>query len=232
MGFVRKVYTILFVQFLIITAFSVLSLKVEDFAMWMLFDGRWVLGLMMSFVIFAEIALFCKHSLRRKAPYNYILLSLFTIGFSWTVAFICCSSSLEKTVTHFPKTVSYYFSNKGPKYIYLTMMCIITMACTTYAYSFKTFTFLGGVLMVTSMFLLLSCCFIGLIFNQTFGFMLFLAIFGLLFGIYLIGDMQLFISKGNHKLSIDDYIAGALFLYADPVIVILVIIAFCGEICA
>ena len=50
-----------------------------------------------------------------------------------------------------------------------------------------------------------------------------------LFGIYLIFDTQLIMGKGKYKLSIDDYIAGALILYADIITIFLYILAMCGR---
>ena len=109
------------------------------------------------------------------------------------------------------------------------MTCMITVACTAYACYTKTdFTICGGALWLLSMSLLMFGL-MTIIFPSYIGFMIYSALGVFLFGIYLIFDTQLIMGKGKYKLSIDDYIAGALILYADIITIFLYILAMCGR---
>ena len=49
-----------------------------------------------------------------------------------------------------------------------------------------------------------------------------------LFGIYLIFDTQLILGQGRYKLSIDDYILGAMVLYVDIIMIFVYLLQLCG----
>lgn len=51
----------------------------------------------------------------------------------------------------------------------------------------------------------------------------------LIFGLYLIFDTQLILGKGRHKLSIDDYVLGALILYIDIIMIFIYILSLAGS---
>ena len=45
-----------------------------------------------------------------------------------------------------------------------------------------------------------------------------------LYGLFLLCDTQLIIKKGRHGLSIDDYIAGAMLIYSDIIMIFIYMI--------
>eukprot|EP00351_Strombidinopsis_sp_SopsisLIS2011_P000576 CAMPEP_0116888808 /NCGR_PEP_ID=MMETSP0463-20121206/24007_1 /TAXON_ID=181622 /ORGANISM="Strombidinopsis sp, Strain SopsisLIS2011" /LENGTH=100 /DNA_ID=CAMNT_0004554297 /DNA_START=480 /DNA_END=782 /DNA_ORIENTATION=- len=79
------------------------------------------------------------------------------------------------------------------------------------------FTYMGGLIWICSTALLMMCLF-GAIF--TFSKTWYLILAGLsvvLFGIFLIYDVQLVMGKGSYALGYDDYIIGALVIYMDVI---------------
>mmetsp|Transcript_19155 Transcript_19155/g.26569 ORF Transcript_19155/g.26569 Transcript_19155/m.26569 type:complete len:171 (+) Transcript_19155:323-835(+) len=152
----------------------------------------------MILAIVFEIMIICCKSVGRKVPTNYIILFLFTLCESIAVAFIC--SWYETSIV---------VSATG-------MTAGVTLALTFYAMKTKTdFTIMGGLIWICAMVLLmLSLCGFFFHFGQTWH-LLVAGISVVLFGIFLIYDVQLVSGKGHHKLSLDDYVIGALIIYVD-----------------
>lgn len=89
------------------------------------------------------ICLFCYKSLSRKVPVNYILLFIFTVAESFTVAYICILS--------YPMNVL----------IALILTAIVVVALTVYAFTSKTdFTMMGGIFFILG-FVLLGALILG-----------------------------------------------------------------------
>ena len=87
-GFVKKVYSILFSQLLLTAVCIAATITFEDIANWM-FINWWPLIPAFIIVIFTEIMMICITPLRRKVPINYILLLLFTLAEAYIVSYIC-----------------------------------------------------------------------------------------------------------------------------------------------
>lgn len=109
------------------------------------------------------------------------------------------------------------------------LTAVIVFALTLYACTTKTdFTMCGG-------FLFMMC--IGLIgatilsmFWQNRILQIIITYGGaLLFGVYLIYDTQLICGKHSHKLSVDDYVLGAMMLYIDIIQLFIYILRILGE---
>mmetsp|Transcript_130044 Transcript_130044/g.183445 ORF Transcript_130044/g.183445 Transcript_130044/m.183445 type:complete len:124 (+) Transcript_130044:606-977(+) len=109
-------------------------------------------------------------------------------------------------------------SANGP-YVVLTAALLtvsIVIGLTVYAFTTKTdFTMMGGLLwMMTLLFIFMGFCFWWM--PMTGAMNIIYCTFGvLLFGLYLIYDTQLIAGGKRFKLSIDDYILGAMLLYID-----------------
>jgi hypothetical protein len=94
----------------------------------------------------------------------------------------------------------------------------ITGAVTLYAFTTKTdFTVMRGMMFVFSMallwFMILSLCF-G-VWMPTF----WASICVCFYGLFLLCDTQMIVGKHKVKLSIDDYIAGAMLIYIDIIMI-------------
>lgn len=99
--------------------------------------------------------------------------------------------------------------------IALVMTAGIVVSLTVYAFRTKTdFTICGGMLFMVLMVVFLGS-FLALFVRSKVLEIGIAAVSVLLFGVYLIYDTQLVVGRHENKLSVDDYIIGALSLYID-----------------
>jgi FtsH-binding integral membrane protein len=196
LNFIRKVYLILSAQLLCTFIFVLLAFTVPEFRVFQL-KHQWLLWVCVSLTVILIYALVCYTSVARSVPLNYILLFIFTVAESYSVAFIASQYDAQTVV------------------IAAGLTAAIVVGLTLYAIFTKTdFTVCGGILVV---------CMIALIIGGIIGIFirnkwlhLVLSILGVIvFGIYLVFDTQLTIGKNQRKYSIDDYIIAALNLYID-----------------
>lgn len=196
LNFIRKVLGILSAQLFITVLFCIFSMTSKGFLQFQLQNiGFFYLCLIGSLVIM--IILMCFNNLARKVPNNYIMLGLFTFFESYMVSFICGISN--------PRTVL----------MAAVMTFGMVIALGLYAFNTKSdFTLQGGALFVFGCaFLMLT--FFGMFTNNKF-FHIFLSVLGIiLFGFYLIYDIQLIIGNKTLGFDIDEYIIASLILYTD-----------------
>ena len=160
-----------------------------------------------------QCALLCCKNVARKSPTNYVLLSIFTLAFTFIVGFICgfydptivCTAAL--------------------------MTCVLTISLSAYAmFTDSDFTTLCGPFVCWGLILIfcisIACSLLSmLIFTYTATWYPFAAGFGVIvYGLFLLIDTQLVCGGGRHELSIDDYVIGALILYLDIVMIFLYIL--------
>lgn len=169
----------------------------------------------MFVMIFTEIALICCRKMSRKVPTNYILLLIFTLCETYLVGNIC----------------SYYaLSQPGIVQISGLGTAVITAACTLYAFTTKTdFTIMGGLIWLLSFSLMFLIIFSWIFAFNSFIYNAIIALCIFLMGIFLIYDTQLIVGKGKHKLSLDDYVIGALIIYVDIITIFLYMLALLGK---
>jgi len=196
LNFIRKVIGILAAQLFLTVLFCILSMTNKAFLEFQIRNtGILFVCLIGSIVIM--IILYCFDYLARKVPNNYIILGLFTFFYSYIVSFVCGVSN--------PKTVL----------MAALMTFSMVIALGLYAFYTKTdFTMQGGAIFIFGCaFLMLSI--FGMFTNNKF-FHIFLSVIGIiLFGFYLIYDIQLILGNKNVMLDLDEYILGALMLYVD-----------------
>ena len=53
-------------------------------------------------------------------------------------------------------------------------------------------------------------------------------LFVCLYGLFLLCDTQLVVGKGRHKLSLDDYVAGAMLIYTDIIMIFVYLLQILG----
>lgn len=109
------------------------------------------------------------------------------------------------------------------------LTAVIVFALTLYACTTKTdFTYCGGILFMLCLGLV-GASILSIFWSNR---ILDIAItYGgaLLFGLYLIYDTQLIVGKHSHKLSIDDYVLGAMMLYIDIIQLFIYILRILGS---
>mmetsp|Transcript_11527 Transcript_11527/g.15791 ORF Transcript_11527/g.15791 Transcript_11527/m.15791 type:complete len:113 (-) Transcript_11527:94-432(-) len=106
----------------------------------------------------------------------------------------------------------------------------ITFALTVYALTTKKdFTMMGGLIAVVSMTLVMLGLFGFWFYNDEVYRIMICGLTVILFGVYLIYDVQQVSGGGVHKLSMDDYIIGAMVIYQDIINLFLVLLRALGN---
>lgn len=174
--------------------------------------GNMLLFILAIVVTFgAIIALACVEDLRRKSPANFIILFIFTIAESITVAIGTIQYSPEKVLTAFGLT---------------TLLCF---ALTIFALQTKIdFTVMGGFLMVAAI-ILMVVSLVAMFFPSKLMTLIIASAGALIFSVYLIYDTQLMVG-GEHKYSIspEEYIFAAINIYLDIINIFMYILAILG----
>ena len=195
-GFIRKVYGILSVQLLITVGITLLSFLNDSFAN---FQRNNIALLYVSIFssLIISLVIICVRKVARSVPLNYILLGVFTLCESYFVSFLC--------------------SNTDPQIVLMAAVMTLGVvgALTLYAVTTKTdFTLMGGLFFIFSIVMILFGIFMFFSQNKVLH-IIYSSLSVILFGLYLIYDTQLIIGNHSLKLSIDDYILGAIMLYTD-----------------
>ena len=156
------------------------------------------------------IALTC-FRLSQKVPINYILLSVFSICQSVLLAISC----------------SYYETTSVM--IAFMMTAVMTSVLTVYAWNTKRdLSILYGILLVA----LVGLIFTGILlmfFNIGFLHSLYCLIGAIIFGIYIVVDVQMIEGRMKEKYELDDYVGGAMNLYLDILNLFLQLLKLLGK---
>jgi protein lifeguard len=199
-GFIRKVLSIIMVQFSISVAFTFLALYSEPVQKLML--KHWYVAFLM---ILAEIVFFitlsCYQENCRKTPRNYILLLLFTLATTYVTAFLCVVSASVVVLIAILATVFFVLG--------LILYIFFTNRDLTFNIAILLYLPIGVVFIVVFL-----STWPGHLGNAMIS-MFIVA----LFGMYLIYDMQKLSSKFGEEYKIDDYIIAALTIYTDIILI-------------
>ncbi|XP_037803791.1 protein lifeguard 1-like [Penaeus monodon] len=210
MGFIRKVYAILCTQLLItfgLVAIFVWVPSVSDYAL----NNMWMLWVAISLTFVMVIALSCCGNLRRKSPYNYIALFVFTLCEGYLLGVVSASYEGKEVA------------------IAIVSTAVVTLVLTLFAFQTKyDFTMMGGFVLV-SLTVLLIFGILAAIWSNNIVNMVYACLGVLLFSFYLVFDTQLIIG-GNHKFaySPEEYVFAALNLYLDIINLFMYILAIIG----
>jgi len=209
-SFIAKVYSILLFQLIITSIFIILSLF-SPLYIEILQNSLFLYYFFLIIPFVCLLIILVNPNLVRKVPYNYIILIVFTVGFSYTVSYI----------TSFYTPSSVLFS------LFLTFVMVITLIL--YAkYTKRDFTIYGGVLFVFLTTIILGSFFL-MIFNVSFFEFVTSICTIICFTGYIIYDTQLILGKRRKEFSIDDYILAALNLYLDIVYLFIEILSLIGD---
>ena len=210
-GFIRKVYGILSVQ-LLLTGLVIAAVQWDrDLNAFMREQGPIAMGLIVLSIAI-ECAILCCKSVSRKVPTNYILLFVFT----------ACQAFIFGVITSF-YTATSVISASG-------MTAGMTLAITVYACTTKTdFTTCSGLFLCLSIGMLMLCCISFFFTFSAWWHPVLSAVLVVFYGLFLIYDTQLIAGGGQHALSYDDYIVGALIIYIDIMMIFLELLKLFGS---
>lgn len=209
-GFITKVYGILIYQILLTTLVVFLAYISSSFK-YILLTSYFLYFL--SIVIFL-VCLFlplCKPTIYQQVPTNYIVLTIFTLGYSWTVAAMTCIYSFSSVMVA----------------LFLTFVMVVSL--TIYAMrTEKDFTVRGGCIF-TSCVLLIFFTIIWIFISIPFFYLVCFYLTLILCCAYIIYDTQLIIGEKGVKFKEDDYILAAINIYLDVIMLFLKILSIVGK---
>ena len=131
LGFVKKVYAILFVQLAITAGYTAIAITSLPLASWMQ-ENWWIIIIVVIFILIIEIALICVRKLARTTPHNYIALLLFTCLEAYWIAFMCQYYVYDNYTNSFDSDGYRTVSTAG------AMTLAVVAGATTYAWTTKT----------------------------------------------------------------------------------------------
>jgi len=210
-GFVRKVYALLFIQLGITTIFVLAAVLSESFRDFM-YRNMWLYLLSIAVVIAISFSLFCFYKSFQKVPNNYILLFIFTLAESYTVALI--------TSFYTPMSVL------SAALITLGMSLGLSLyACFTKTdYTKWYYGLLWATLGALIVFIILI-----IIYPSEYVFLIISVVVIILVSIFILVDTQLIMGGGRYELSMDDYVIAVLLLYTDIVTLFLYVLSLFGS---
>jgi len=202
-GFIKKVYSILAVQLILTAGMAAIAMYSKEYQYFQR-TNTWLLILAIIAMIVTEYMIICYRDIARTVPTNYITLGIFTAAEGYAVSIICTFYPVDLVL------------------MALALTAAVTVALTVYACTTKTdFTYLGGMLFTLAVCALVAAIF-GIFFRSRMMDLLISILIVCIYSLYLIYDTQLIIG-GDHqfKVSLDDYIVGALIIYVDIIILFL-----------
>jgi len=181
LGFVKKVYAILFSQLALTAAYTWYALSSVETAQWMQ-QNSWLYFTLLFVMIVVQIMLICVRSVSRKVPVNYIMLFIFTACESYFVAWLCQMYTYDPAANAFDEDGYRTVAIAG------AMTLGITASLSAYAWTTKEdFTTKMGFLWVFGMVFFMLCIFSIFFFSYILQ-MVLCAVGVLLFGMYLVVD--------------------------------------------
>lgn len=211
MGFIRKVYAILTLQLAVTAGIVCLFMYVDSVKEFVQDpDHAWVYWTSYGLTLACVIALVCVGELRRKAPYNFLFLGVFTLCEGYLLGAIATVYDTDIVLMAMGLTVA-------------VSVATTLFACQT-RYDFTT---LGSTLFA-ALFVLLFFGLSMIWFYDRVTHMLYAAAGALIFTLYIAYDTQLIIGGKKYAISPEEYIFAALSLYLDVVNLFLFILQLVG----
>ena len=198
-GFIRKVFGIITIQLIFSFSFILLcqAKSVKNFIAHNEGLSAIILSISTIAFIISVCLISCNRELARKVPTNYILLFCVTLAESILSAGAAVSFPPEIVITAIVLTIATSFgiicytlkSKRDLSYCGMTLFALISQ--------------------------LLFFGILNLIFRSNFLHMVYTFLSTIMFGLYLVYDVQLISGKFGREYSIDDYIFAAMELYID-----------------
>jgi len=198
-GFIRKVLFILIIQLIVTTVAIAVTFIDKQKTRQFLQDHQYGLYIALVISLITIFALACFRKIFRKVPWNYLLLTLYTLSTAYFLASIAAVS----------ESTSVLFAGG------FTLFAVFTISC----YAWKTKKDLtkkmSGLISVTS--ILFMILIFGLIFRSRIINVIIGAAFGVVFSFLFAVNVQRLSGRYESKFSLDDYVIAALDLYIDIV---------------
>lgn len=213
-GFVCKVFGILFVQLLVTCAVAWPFVSNSEWALKILEDNPWMLWVAILSPFVVLIAFFCKPSLARTFPQNYILLAVFT-AFEGICVGVTCAQYKTASV----------LGVAG-------ITCIVAFGLMLFAMQTKyDFTGMGPYLFVALIVLTVFMFIFAFIPVSNTTHKIIAGCGALIFSMYIVYDTQLIVGGKHHsgQFEVDDYVIAAINIYLDILNLFLFLLQLFGE---
>ncbi|XP_078273762.1 protein lifeguard 1 [Rhinoraja longicauda] len=209
-AFVRKVFLILMVQLLITIAIICTFLYCEALNVWVT-KSYWFAYALMPAIFILIITLSCCDGVRRKAPWNFVILLLFTILEGLMLGAVSVSFGADAVMWAVGATA------------------FVSLGLTIFALQSKWDLTKGRGMLLVLLLVLLSFGILCAIIQSYWLQIVYASIGTLIFSVYLVIDIQLMLG-GKHRYSLnpEEYIFAALNLYLDIVNLFLFILQLVG----
>ncbi|CAD8091831.1 unnamed protein product [Paramecium sonneborni] len=202
-NFAKKVFSIVGFQLMATTIIAYLAMNYRFFET--LCEILFIPAIICAVV--SGVWIYLSRTSARKFPLNYILLSIFTLGESITLATSCAQIG-------------------DPELIFQAFLITTVIVVALAIYSITTqndLSFHG-----TTIFLLsLGCAIAGITYffsGNSMAYQIYLIGGAISLGLYLVYDIQLIMGDKNLRLTIDDYILGSILIYTDIIRIFLRIV--------
>ena len=211
-NFISKVLGIVSAQLLFTTGITAAVIAWDDSNDWFK-DNWWIVFIFLAMIIVPELILICfMESIARKVPINYILLFIFTLGFAGAVAMICSSfqplsvlivAIITTAITVLLSMYALYTTADFTKAIWVVVgfSCVLTIVGIVVMF----FDLPRGVTV------LIACLWV------------------IIYGVFIVIDVQMLADGKKYKFSEDDYIVAALVLYSDVIMLFLELLQLLGK---
>eukprot|EP00826_Nyctotherus_ovalis_P037206 TRINITY_DN3379_c0_g5_i3.p1 TRINITY_DN3379_c0_g5~~TRINITY_DN3379_c0_g5_i3.p1 ORF type:complete len:260 (-),score=51.42 TRINITY_DN3379_c0_g5_i3:91-870(-) len=210
-GFVRKVYSLVFMMLLVPTALVVICVYVDPVREFVI-KYRWIYYVTSGLTIGMLLSLICFYHILKSVPANYIFLFSFTVFESYSVASLTCHYE--------PKSILYAAILTAVMGLSLSLFACFTSA---------DLSGIGHALCWVSLGVSLAAMILMLIVRSHWILLVCSWVFLILAGLYLIVDTQLIIGGRHKELTVDDYIIAALMLFIDFVTIFVHLLAIIGQ---
>ncbi|KAJ8012857.1 hypothetical protein DPEC_G00047230 [Dallia pectoralis] len=212
-AFIRKVYLILAAQLLVTVSIVAVFTFVDEVRVFVIKNPAlyWT-----SFVVYfvTYCILICCKGPRRRFPWNFVLLAIFTLAMSYMTG-----------------TISSYYDTKA---VFITIGITATVCTVVTIFCFQTkvdFTSCGGLFSVLAIAVMITGIITAIVLSFQYVpwlHMLYAAIGAVVFTLFLAYNTQLLIGNRELSLSPEEYVFGALSLYLDIVQIFIFILQLVG----
>jgi len=212
MGFIKKVFGILAVMLTVTALFVMAPMFIKPVENYMKdVRSKWLLWPCSAITLVCMISLYCFPKIARSVPTNYILLGVFCLCQSWSVACL--------TVEFKPESVL----------IAAAITAFMTIGLSMYAIFTKTdFTWYVALLW-SFCFIVLICTILSIFYHSMLTNIMISALVVFCVSLYIIVDIQLITGVHACKYSLDDYVVAAMSLYIDIIRLFLEILRILSE---
>lgn len=201
-AFITKVFTIVFVQCLIATAVIAFFTFHDPTKQFLRENEGWQLGIMLIclvVVMVIMITISCYQSVARNYPCNFVLLFILTIGFALIASMAAVRYETVTVLCAFGATA-----------ISVLVLVLAAHLCPV------DLTTCGLTFLILGLVHFIICLILCLTLTDVKALHLIIGSTGaLLVSLYMIMDVQLIMGGRTHELSPEDYVLGAMLLYAD-----------------